>query len=176
MALALPRSRAGASSRLLGARLNWAQLGLVAPALALGFYVIYPLLLILLNSFNVAEIGQPAAYGLRNWIEAWQSSGILQSLVNTIALAACYQCLSFIAAIGLAWALARTNVPGARQLEFIFWLSMFVPVLSTTLGWKLLLDPHAGLVNQLIAGATHAPSSVFRKQVKPREPPTGAPS
>lgn len=133
----------------------------MALALALGFYVIYPLFLILLNSFDVARIGQPVAYGLKNWTEAWRSSGIAQSIVNTLALAACYQCISFVVATSLAWVLARTNVPAARRIEFVFWLSMFIPTLSTTLGWMLLLDPHAGLVNQLAGAITHSPPGLF---------------
>src|SRR5438067_5308925 len=116
MALALPGVRwvAAWPVRL---RLNWPQLGMIALVLGLGFYVIYPLFLILLNSFNVARIGQPATYGLTNWLSAWQGNGIAQSIVNTLALAACYQCISFAIATGLAWVLARTNVPAGRQLE-----------------------------------------------------------
>src|SRR6266571_655487 len=132
------------------ARPNWAQIGLLALLLGMGFYVIYPLLLILLNSFNTARIGQPASYGVQTWIQAWTERGIIQSLWNTLALAGCYQAISFAIATGLAWVLARTDVPAARTLEFMFWLSMFVPVLSTTLGWMLLLDPHTGLVNTLL--------------------------
>ncbi|MFI5268483.1 MAG: ABC transporter permease, partial [Chloroflexota bacterium] len=162
MALALSRRRAAARSlRALGPRLNWAQIGLIVLILALGFYVMYPLLLILVNSFNTAALGQAPAYGLQNWTDAWTASGIAQALVNTLALAACYQAISFALATGLAWVLARTDVPAARQLEFMFWLSMFVPVLSTTLGWMLLLDPHAGLVNQLAARFTGSPPGLF---------------
>ena len=160
MALALSRRRAAPTS-LRAVRPNWAQVGLVLLILALGFYVLYPLLLILINSFNTAGVGQAASYGLKNWVDAWTANGIAQSLWNTLALAACYQVISFVAATGLAWVLARTDVPAARQLELLFWLSMFVPVLSTTLGWMLLLDPHAGLVNQLVAHFTGGPPGLF---------------
>src|SRR5207248_974344 len=149
IAVALALRRHGLATgrrRMTRLRVNWAQLGLLLLVAGLGFYVIYPLLLILLNSLNTARVGQPAAYGLENWRVAWTSSGIGQALVNTLALAACYQAFSLAVAVGLAWVLARTNVPAARQLEFVFWLSMFIPTLSTTLGWMLLLDPHTGLI------------------------------
>jgi iron(III) transport system permease protein len=162
VALALSRRQAAPEFLPVRARRpNWPQIGLVVLILALGFYVIYPLLLILLNSFNTAGVGHAATYGLRNWIDAWTAGGIVQALLNTLALAACYQVISFALATGLAWTLARTDVPAARQLEFMFWLSMFVPVLSTTLGWMLLLDPHAGLVNQLAAHVAGGPPGLF---------------
>jgi len=160
VALGLTWPRA-ATRRLVGLRPNWPQLGLLLLLAGLGFYVIYPLLLILLNSFNTARVGQPATYGLENWRVAWTASGIGQSLLNTLGLAACYQAIALAVAVGLAWVLARTNVPAASQLEFVFWLSMFIPTLSTTLGWMLLLDPHTGLVNQVVARATGGTPGLF---------------
>ena len=120
--------------------------------LALGCYLIYPLFLILLNSFNVARIGQPPVYSLQAWAEAWSSPGLLQSLWNTFAVAFWYQAIAFPIGVLLAWALARTNVPWARGWEFMFWLSFFLPSLATVLGWILLLDPRVGLINQALAG------------------------
>ena len=40
---------------------------------SLGFYIVYPLLLILINSFNVATIADPPVYGLQAWKEAFPS-------------------------------------------------------------------------------------------------------
>jgi iron(III) transport system permease protein len=120
--------------------------------LALGSYLVYPLFLILLNSFNVGRIGQPAVYSLQAWADAWSSPGLLQSLRNTFAVAFWYQAIAFPVGVVLAWALARTNVPWARGWEFMFWLSFFLPSLATILGWILLLDPRVGLVNQAMGG------------------------
>src|SRR4051794_34304847 len=118
-------------------RWSWAQGGMLALIGALGFYVLYPLLLILAGSFNAARIGQPPVYSIQPWIEAWSAAGLLPSLWNTLSLAFWYQAISFPVGIVLAWVLARTNVPWARGLEFMFWLSFFIPSLSTTLGWML---------------------------------------
>jgi iron(III) transport system permease protein len=131
---------------------------------ALGFYLLYPLFLILLNSFNTARIGAPPVYGLGSWVAAWESPGVLQSLWNTLGVAFWYQVLSFPLGIILAWVLARTNVPWARGLEFMFWLSFFLPTLSTTLGWILLLDPRVGVLNQWtvsLLGLTEGPFNVY---------------
>jgi iron(III) transport system permease protein len=133
-------------------RPNWKQLGMLALIGATGFYVVYPLLLILLNSFNVAPLGQAALYSPQAWVTAWNTAGLWSALWNTLGLAFWYQAISFPISIVLAWLIARTNLPWANRLEFLFWLSFFVPPLSTTLGWILLLDPRVGLLNQVAAG------------------------
>src|SRR3712207_5660956 len=107
-------------------RWNWAQVGMLALIGALGFYVLYPLLLILAGSFNSARIGQPPVYSIQPWIEAWSTTGLLQSIWNTLSVAFWYQAISFPIGIMLAWILARTNVPWARGLEFMFWVSFFI--------------------------------------------------
>src|SRR5215218_5706698 len=59
-------------------RVNWPQVGMLALIAAFGFYLVYPLVLILLNSFNTARIGQPPVYGVQAWVEAWSARGLLQ--------------------------------------------------------------------------------------------------
>jgi len=54
----------------------------------------------------------------------------------------------------LAWVLGRTKIPHSGALEFGFWLSYFLPPLSATLGWILLLDP-LGVINNFLAGTFH---------------------
>src|SRR5579883_693727 len=142
-------------------RWSWPQVGMLALIGALGFYVLYPLFLILLGSFNTARIGQPPVYSLQPWIDAWSAPGLLQSLWNTLSVAFWYQAISFPIGIVLAWALARTNVPWARGLEFLFWLSCFIPALSTTLGWMLLLDPRVGVLNQVATTRLGLPAGFF---------------
>src|SRR5262249_47644368 len=75
--------------------LSWAQLGLLAMLAVFGFYLLYPLLLIGLNSFNTARIGAPPVYSARAWAEAWATPGVFQSLWNTLNVAFWYQLISF---------------------------------------------------------------------------------
>lgn len=132
---------------------NWPQLGFILLIAAFAFYLVYPIFLILLNSFNTARIGRPPVYGLEAWAQAWATPGLMQSLWNTLSVAFWYQLISLPVGVLLAWVLARTNIPWARGIEFMFWLSFFIPPLSTTLGWMLLLDPRIGLLNQWSVGA-----------------------
>jgi iron(III) transport system permease protein len=115
--------------------------------LAMGFYVIYPLLLIFLNSFNVAKISEPARFGWDNWVIAFSSPGVIQSIGNTVMVYGMYTAVAFPLAVGIAWALARCKIPWAGGLEFLFWVSYMLPGLFTTIGWMMLLDPDVGLLN-----------------------------
>ncbi|MBI4527103.1 MAG: iron ABC transporter permease [Deltaproteobacteria bacterium] len=113
----------------------------------LGFYIVYPLVLILLNSFNVAAIGAPPTYGLQAWKEAFDNPGIWVSLWNTIKVAVASNALIFPVGALIAWILARTNIPFAHGFEFLFWIAFMLPSLAVTFGWMLLLDPYTGLIN-----------------------------
>jgi iron(III) transport system permease protein len=117
----------------------------------MSFYVLYPLFLILLNSFNIAPIGYPEVYGLQAWQEAFSDSTIIASLWNTIRVAVVLLAISFPLSVFLAWLLGRTNLPFARGFEFFFWISFLMPTLATTFGWITLLDPTAGLINKVLA-------------------------
>jgi iron(III) transport system permease protein len=113
----------------------------------MGFYVLYPLILIIINSFNTATIAEPPVYGLASWREAFSEPGIWRSLWNSIKIGIVLQAVALPLGIFISWLLARTNILFASALEFGFWISFFLPNLATTFGWMLLLDPSTGLIN-----------------------------
>jgi len=113
----------------------------------MGFYILYPLLLILINSFNVATIADPPEYGFGAWGEAFSEYGVKEALWNTIKVTVIRQSIVFVIGVFIAWVLARTKIPFARGFEFFFWISFMLPSVATTYGWILLLDPDTGLVN-----------------------------
>jgi iron(III) transport system permease protein len=113
----------------------------------MGFYVLYPLVLILINSFNVATIAEPPAYGLQAWRDAFAEPGIWRALWNSVRIGVALQVIALPLGIFIAWLIARTNILFANAFEFGFLISFFLPPLATTFGWMLLLDPSTGLVN-----------------------------
>ena len=121
----------------------------VLAVVALG--VVFPLLLVVLQSFQVAGPGQPAAYGLDGWRAALGEPGLRAALVNTLAVTFVRQLVSLPLAVLVAWLLARTDLPGRQWIEFAFWAAFFLPTLTVTLSWILLLDPEYGLVNVWLA-------------------------
>ncbi len=113
----------------------------------MGFYVIYPLALIVINSFNTSTIAEPPVYGFGAWREAFSEPGIWRSLWNSIKIGLVLQAIALPLGIFISWLLARTNILFANALEFGFWVSFFLPGLATTFGWMLMLDPSTGLIN-----------------------------
>jgi iron(III) transport system permease protein len=140
----------GVAPRRWMARLSGGHLLMALLIGSLGFYILYPLLLILINSFNIATIADPPVYGFQAWKEAFNDRGIWTALSNTIKLAIVRNALVFPLGVLIAWILARTNIPFATGFEFLFWISFMLPSLAITFGWMLLLDPNTGLINMWI--------------------------
>ena len=113
--------------------------------------VVFPIVLVVLQSFQVAAPGQPAVYGLDGWRGALGEPGLRAALVNTFKVTVVRQLLSLPLAVLIAWLLARTDLPGRSWIEFGFWAAFFLPSFTVTLSWVLLLDPDYGLVNTLVA-------------------------
>jgi iron(III) transport system permease protein len=113
----------------------------------MGFYVLYPLTLIVVNSFNTATIAEPEVYGLDAWRKAFAEPGIWRSLLNSVKIGIVLQVIALPTGIFVSWLLARTNILCANLFEFGFWLSFFMPGLACTFGWMLMLDPSTGLIN-----------------------------
>jgi iron(III) transport system permease protein len=144
----------------ISAETFWCSLVLAGVA----FFVLYPIILIIVNSFQVAKPGMPPLYGLGGWRAVLAEPGLRRAVYNTFALLVVRQLLSFPVAILIAWLLARTDLPGKSFLEFMFWLSFFLPSLSVTLGWILILDPDYGIANQIwktLTGAAHGPFNIY---------------
>jgi iron(III) transport system permease protein len=113
-----------------------------------GFYILYPVLLVFINSFNIATIGQPTEWSLENWRIAFTRPAIWTAVWHTFMIYFLYTGIGFPLAVMIAWALARTNVKWAYALEFMFWVSFMMPGIATTVGWTMLLDPYRGVLNQ----------------------------
>ena len=129
-----------------------AQFLIVVVLLTLGVYLLAPVVILLTMSFNVAPnvLTDPFVFGLSNWSDVWREPRLLASLGNSIIVWAATTGISFPVAIGIAWLLARTNVPWSRGLEYMFWVAFMFPTLSSTLGWMMLLDPDVGYANRLV--------------------------
>lgn len=117
--------------------------------LVLGYLLVWPVILLLVNSFNAASdwFVEPRVWGLRHWQNAFARPGLLKSLGNSMLIWSLTVSFSFPIGIAIAWALARTRIPFSHSLEFMFWIAYMIPTLPTTIAWISLLDPDLGLVN-----------------------------
>jgi ABC-type sugar transport system permease subunit len=125
------------------------------------------LAVVVIESFQVAPPGQPAQYGLDSWRAAFAEPLLRAALVNTLKATVARQVISLALAILIAWLIARTDLPGRNLIEFGFWAAFFLPTLTVTLSWILLLDPDYGLVNPALIGLGLGARAVWG----PRETP-----
>jgi iron(III) transport system permease protein len=125
------------------------------------FLVLTPLLLLLVGSFQLARPGEAPVYGLAGWRRAFSDPSILQALWNTVSLAVVRQSIALVIGVLLSWLIARTDLPCKKALEFIFWISFFLPPLPVALGWILLLDGKFGLINQWLQSLSIVSGPIF---------------
>lgn len=116
----------------------------------LSLFVVYPVVLILLQSIQITRPGEPMVFGLDGWRAIFNERGLFSATMNTLGLTLARQAISLPIAILIAWLIARTDLPGRNVFEFLFWLAFFLPSLTVTLSWIMVLDPEFGLFNQLI--------------------------
>jgi iron(III) transport system permease protein len=133
---------------------------------ALGYFLIWPVLLLLLNSFNAAGdwFVEPRTWGVKHWQSAFQRAGLVKSLGNSLLIWSLSVAISFPVGVTIAWLLARTKIPFSQTLEFLFWISYMVPALPTTIAWITLLDPDVGVINiglKNLFGLEQGPFNIF---------------
>ncbi len=130
-------------------------------AVALVVLVANPLGRIILTSVQDDATG---AATLRNYIGAFGSSRHLTAFVNTLTMGGAVVLLATLLAVPLAWAVARTDMPG-RELVRIAALAVFImPPYLLAVGWILLAGPNAGWLNKLWISLTYTsagPLNVF---------------
>src|SRR5687768_11058447 len=98
------------------------RVAVAAMPVFVGLLVGLPILALLVNSFNTANIGQPPVYGLGNWQTAFAQPLVWEALWNSVALGGVRTVISVPMAIAFAWLIARTDMPGRSKLEILCWL------------------------------------------------------
>lgn len=139
---------------------------MAAILILLGFYLLYPVLLLLVYTFNVAPevFVLPRQWGLGNWTAAFQEPRIAIALWNSFMVWGLTVMVSLPTAVMISWLLARVKIPFSHGLEFIFWISYMMPGLATTIGWITLMDPDIGLLNivfQRLPFVEQGPFNIF---------------
>jgi iron(III) transport system permease protein len=112
------------------------------------YLLVYPVLSLVLTSFQVNVFGQDLVYGLGNWRDVLSQGRVGEAVWNTISLSAARQFLALILGVPVAWLIARTNLPGRRLIEVGFWIALFMPTLPVTLAWVFLMGGRSSLLNQ----------------------------
>ncbi len=118
----------------------------------LAAYLVYPIVLLLIMSFNTAPdvLVPPAQWGLERWAEGLRAPGLLESIGHSIQIWFFVTLISLPIAVVISLVLARTNVPFSHGLESLFWVAFVIPPVASTLGWVMLLSPDWGFLNRAL--------------------------
>src|SRR5215475_11780750 len=125
---------------------------MAATMLVLGAYVMIPVVILLVISFNTAAsifVG-PAEWGFANWAHAWTGNDVLPALYHSFTIWFWVALISLPVGVGISLLLARTNMPFSRGLEFCFWIAYIFPPLSSAFGCIYMMDPDYGFLNKLV--------------------------
>ena len=120
--------------------------------LTLGFFLIYPIFIVIHFSFNTALdvfVGAPE-WGFANWQEAFARRGLLRSLLNSFLIFGAVTAISFPLAVVISWVLARVRIPFSHGFEFLFWVAYMMPDIAVIVGWLFIADPRLGVGNLLL--------------------------
>ena len=109
---------------------------------ALFVLVVFPLCFLLIGS-----VWSEGRFTLEYFAEALSGRLYLQALLNSLMLGAWTGLFSLLLGLPLAWAVARTNVPGKGLITLTANLSYLSPPFLTAIAFVNLFSPNAGLVN-----------------------------
>ena len=113
-----------------------------------GFYVLGPVLLIFVNSFNLAQVGQPEEWSLANWRLAFSQPDIGEALRNTLIVFGLYTVISFPLAVHRV---GPSPHPSAVELRArVHVLGLLHGARYLRHGWTYLMDPDVGMLNRLV--------------------------
>ena len=113
--------------------------------LALVVLVVLPLVWLLIGSVRGEE-----GLSLDHFAEVLSGRLYVTALKNSLTLGAWTSLVSTIVGLTLAWAVARTDVPGKPLLQLTATLSYLSPPFLTAIAFTYLFSPNAGLVNVLM--------------------------
>jgi iron(III) transport system permease protein len=132
-------------------------LGLTAAATLI--LVGYPLLWLLLGS-----LGIPRTLSLAAFASIVTNAAYSQALLNTVVLALATGLGSVLFGVPLAWATARTDLPGKGLLRVAAAMAYMLPPYLTAIAYIILAGPNSGQLNRFVTaltGAERGPFNIF---------------
>jgi iron(III) transport system permease protein len=130
----------------------------IAIAAVLIFLVVNPLLRLAITSLQAADTGE---FTLQNYITAYARPRYRESLWNSLELGVLVTALCLLISLPLAWAVARTDMPGKGAVRLLVLGAFVTPPYLGALGWILLAGPNAGWLNRVWKAATGASEGLF---------------
>ena len=128
-------------------RQEWVRsLIMVAAVVIVGWLVLYPLGIL----FEIGLRAEDGSLTLANYRGVFTEPGLVSALVNSIILSVATTALALVLALPMAWAVARTDMPGRQFVRVAALVAFVIPNFVSVIAWILLLGPNAGLINVVL--------------------------
>jgi iron(III) transport system permease protein len=132
------------------------SVGWLALAGLLAFLVVYPIGWLVVESVRT----EAGAFTLGHYWAAATTPTFRTPAINSFILATSVGILSVLIATPMAWAIARTDMPGRAIMRVLVFGSIVTPGLLTALAWILLAGPNAGILNKAFRALTQSAGGV----------------
>jgi iron(III) transport system permease protein len=122
------------------------------------FLVVSPFVYLVITSFQAERTGE---FTFANYATAYGRARYIDALFNSLKLGAVSALLAGVFAVPLAWAVARTNMPGRGLTRMLVLATFITPPYTGAVAWILLAGPNAGWLNRFYMMATGAEAGPF---------------
>ena len=133
-------------------------IGIIAVLL---FLVVSPFVYLVITSFQAERTGE---FTFANYATAYGRARYVEALLNSLKLGAVSALLAGVFAVPLAWAVARTDMPGRGLTRMLVLATFITPPYTGAVAWILLAGPNAGWLNRffmLVTGAEAGPFNIY---------------
>jgi iron(III) transport system permease protein len=144
-----------------GARLNLANLALVACLIVVAWLVLVPLAALIYVTFTEDTAFGPGAFTLANFVDAYTGRRLGRLFGNSLIYALGSSVASFVLGAVIAWVVERTDAPGRGLFHSLTIVSFAVPGLLVAMAWTLIFSPNIGWVNALLQSGLGLPFPPF---------------
>jgi iron(III) transport system permease protein len=137
---------------------------LVACVVVAVWLVLVPLSALIYNAFTEDTGFGPGAFSLENFVEAYSSWHILRLFGNSLVFAVGTAVTTLGMGALVAWAVERTDAPGAGLFHSLSLLSFAIPGLLMAMAWIFVLSPNIGWGNTVlksVLGLGEAPLNIY---------------
>ena len=122
------------------------------------FLVVSPFIYLVITSFQTERTGE---FTFANYATAYGRARYIDALLNSLKLGVVSALLAGVFAVPLAWAVARTNMPGRGFTRMLVLATFITPPYTGAVAWILLAGPNAGWLNRFYMLATGAEAGPF---------------
>ena len=125
------------------------------------FLVVSPFVYLVITSFQTEGTGE---FTFANYATAYGRARYIDALFNSLKLGVVSAALAGVFAVPLAWAVARTNMPGRGLTRMLVLVTFITPPYTGAVAWILLAGPNAGWLNRffmMVTGAEAGPFNIY---------------